>query len=276
MTFRIKQDTSFTDLLKHNLAAKYRPKRRNSQSAIHVSDILPSSCLRRQYYRRKSAGEEEEEITDESVHHFVRGEASEHVITKLANIGVAQAEVEMGGLIAHPDILAKGKVVVELKDTANGKRLDIADDQFRAYLRLLLYYLVMTETTSGILCIRYNTKELNWYKRDSEQNDHYLRPHNAKNVGIESWQISLSMDDPLRGKLKEEMIKRKELFQTALRNDDVSMLPRLTGHAKILKCRTCPSNTQCRNQDHETLDAIKLRAEEDLVDTFMTQIKEVA
>ena len=89
--------------------------------------------MRRQYYRRKSAGEEEQEITDESVHHFVRGEASVYVITKLANIGVVQAEVETGGLIAHPDILTKGKVVVELKDTANVKRLDMTHDQFRAY-----------------------------------------------------------------------------------------------------------------------------------------------
>ena len=36
---------------------------------------------------------------------FVRREASEFVITDLANMGIAQAELEMAGLIAHPDII---------------------------------------------------------------------------------------------------------------------------------------------------------------------------
>jgi len=38
-------------------------------------------------------------ISDESVHHFVRGEASEFLITDLANMGVAQAELEMDPVI---------------------------------------------------------------------------------------------------------------------------------------------------------------------------------
>lgn len=56
---------------------------------VHVSDILPSSCLRRQYYGRIMP-EEETIIDDSQVHSFVRGEASEHIITGLANIGAAQ------------------------------------------------------------------------------------------------------------------------------------------------------------------------------------------
>ncbi|MFY9799170.1 MAG: hypothetical protein WAK17_19415 [Candidatus Nitrosopolaris sp.] len=72
-------------------------------------------------------------ISNESVHHFVRGEASEFVITELANMGVVQAELEMAGLIAHQDIMneVKGEgtgeeatevkrqsVIVELKEEA--------------------------------------------------------------------------------------------------------------------------------------------------------------
>jgi hypothetical protein len=81
-------------------------------------------------------------LSNESVHHFIRGEASEFVITELANMGVAQAEVEMDGIIAHLDIMASDDdihMIVELKDTVNGKRLGFSDDIFRSYLRQLLY-----------------------------------------------------------------------------------------------------------------------------------------
>ena len=98
-------------------------------------------------------------------------------------MGVAQAELEMDGLIAHPDIMNEKKgegggeatavkakeqsVIVELKDTVNGRRLDITDQKFTSYLRQLLYYLVMTGIEKGIISIRYNTRELRWIKSDS-------------------------------------------------------------------------------------------------------------
>ncbi|MDP9289913.1 MAG: hypothetical protein M3P08_17190 [Thermoproteota archaeon] len=134
-------------------------------------------------------------ISNESVHHFVRGEASEFVITNLANMGVSQAELEMDGLIAHPDIMneekgegggeateAKAKrqsVIVELKDTVSGKRLDITDQKFTSYVRQLLYYLVMTGIEKGIISIRYNSRELRWTKSDSE-GDYFFRHTMAK------------------------------------------------------------------------------------------------
>jgi hypothetical protein len=73
-------------------------------------------------------------LSNESVHHFVRGEASEFVITQLADMGVAQADVEMDRIVAHPDIMSdKENVIVELKDTVNGRRLNFYDSTFRAY-----------------------------------------------------------------------------------------------------------------------------------------------
>ncbi|HZI71820.1 MAG TPA: hypothetical protein VFD60_11730 [Nitrososphaeraceae archaeon] len=73
--FSIKTDFEFNNILKRNLAEKYRRKRRIISERVHVSDILPSSCLRRQYYGRVMP--EEETIDDSQVHSFVRGEASE-------------------------------------------------------------------------------------------------------------------------------------------------------------------------------------------------------
>jgi hypothetical protein len=50
--FSIKTDFEFINILKSNLAEKYKRKRRTVSERVHVSDILPSSCLRRQYYSR--------------------------------------------------------------------------------------------------------------------------------------------------------------------------------------------------------------------------------
>src|SRR5215469_10117609 len=125
MTILIRKNQEFTDLLKKNLMSKYEEKRRIG-NIVHVSDIIPTTCIRKQYYSRKFP--EIDPLSNESVHHFVRGEASEFVITQLADMGVAQADVEMDGIVAHPDIMSdKEDVIVELKDTVNSRRLNFYD-----------------------------------------------------------------------------------------------------------------------------------------------------
>jgi len=125
MTILIRKNQEFTDLLKKNLMSKYEEKRR-IDNIVHVSDIIPTTCIRKQYYSRKFP--EIDPLSNESVHHFVRGEESEFVIAQLADMGVAQADVEMDGIVAHPDIMSdKEDVIVELKDTVNSRRLNFYD-----------------------------------------------------------------------------------------------------------------------------------------------------
>jgi hypothetical protein len=278
MTITIRRSPEFTNLLQKNLNKRYEERRRRSDSSIHVSDILPSNCIRKQYYSRKFP--EIDPISNESVHHFVRGEASEFVITNLANMGVAQAELEMDGLIAHPDIMneekgeeeeatevrAKGQsVIVELKDTVNGRRLDITDQIFTSYLRQLLYYLVMTGIEKGIIAIRYNSRELRWIKSDST-GDYFFRPYDGKDVGIESWQVFLPKEDVAREILKNEMVRRKSLFVKALEENNVSILPRLAEAIRNTKCPYCKFYQKCMNEDSETQDAKEMTKEIDLLD----------
>ena len=280
MTITIRRNPEFTDLLQKNLNKRYEERRRLGDSCIHVSDILPTNCIRKQYYSRKFP--EIDPISNESVHHFVRGEASEFVITNLANIGVAQAELEMDGLIAHPDIMNEEKgdaggvestevkakrqsVIVELKDTVNGKRLDITDQKFTSYLRQLLYYLVMTGIEKGIISIRYNSRELRWTKSDSE-GDYFFRPFNAKDVGIESWEVFLATGDIAREILKNEMVRRKNLFLKALQENNVSILPRLAEAIRNTKCPYCKFYQKCMNEDSETEDAREMAKEIDFLD----------
>jgi hypothetical protein len=273
MTILIRKNQEFTDLLQKNLMSKHEEKRlERLDNTVHVSDIIPTTCIRKQYYSRKFP--EVSPLSNESVHHFVRGEASEYVITQLADMGVAQADIEMDGIVAHPDIMSDGdkegkikNVIVELKDTINGRRLNFYDSTgtFRAYLRQLLYYLVMTKIEKGIISIRYNIKELKWIKSDSE-GDYFFRPFDAKDVGIESWEVFLPSHDIAREILKNEMVRRKNLFLKALEESDVSILPRLIDDAKRSKCPCCPYHEKCINRDSETYEAQEMAKETDLLD----------
>src|ERR687894_3054102 len=214
MVIRVRRSQEFTDILQRNLKARSEKKKR-IDNTVHVSDILPTTCIRKQYYSRKFP--DKELLSNEMGHHFVRGESSEFVITQLANMGVAQADIEMDGIVAHPDIMTgNGDTIIELKDTVSGKRLGFYDDTFRSYLRQLLYYLVMTGIEKGIISIRYNIRELRWIKSDSAGNDYFFRPFNAKDVGIESWEVHLPAADIAREILKNEMVRRKNLFLKAL------------------------------------------------------------
>jgi len=272
MAIIIQKNPEFTNLLQKNLMSKHEEKRRRDNT-VHVSDIIPTTCMRKQYYSRKFP--DMDPLSNQSVHHFVRGESSEFIITQLADLGVAQANIEMDGIFAHPDIMSsKGDdhgvssgngVIVELKDTVNGRHLDFYDDTFRSYLRQLLYYLVMTNIEKGIISIRYNIKELIWIKSDSE-GDYFFRSYNAKDVGIESWQVLLPSSDIARQILKNEMVRRKNLFLKALEENDVSILPRLIDDAKRSKCPHCPFYDKCINQDSETNEAKEMAKEIDLLD----------
>lgn len=263
MPIIIRRSPEFTRLLLKNLMSKHEQKRRQDNT-VHVSDIIPTTCIRKQYYSRKFP--DMDPLSDQSVHHFVRGESSEFVITQLAGLGVAQADIEMEGIVAHPDIMSLEEcVIIELKDTVSGRRLDFYDNTFRAYLRQLLYYMVMTNIEKGIISIRYNVRELRWIRSDSE-GDYFFRPFNAKDVGIESWEAFLASDDIVRQLLKNEMVRRKNLFLKALNENNVSILPRLIDDAKRSKCPRCPFYDKCVNQDPESDEAKEIAKEIDLVD----------
>ncbi|MBA3751079.1 MAG: hypothetical protein H0X03_09365 [Nitrosopumilus sp.] len=264
MTIKIRKDYEFTDLLQYNLKTRYEKRRRKVEDSVHVSDILPSSCIRKQYFGRTNP--ELDEISSESVQHFIRGESSEAAITSLADIGVSQMDLEMDGLIAHPDIMNQEQII-ELKDTLNNKRLDIHDYQFRSYLRQLLYYLTITDIEKGIISIRYNNKELKWIKTDSEGNDYFIRPKNARAPEIESWSVLLPKDDIARELLKNEMMRRKNLFQKSLQARNVSILPRLKENIRNSKCPWCNFYDICMSEENnETKEAKEMIKETDLLE----------
>src|SRR5690349_15962370 len=78
---------------------------------------------------------------------------------------------------------------------------------------------------------------------------------------MECFQIILSLDDPMRLQLKQQMILRKDLFMKALTTKNVKILPRLIGKDKTIKCKQCQFKTRCWEEDGETVEAMKLAIE---------------
>src|SRR5919106_1721489 len=100
--FSISKDYAFTKRLTVILRKHYESNKRHEAEPVHVSDIVSSSCIRKQYYHRKFP--DKNTISDDSAYNFVRGKSSEYVITKLANIGVAQVKIQSFGIVGHPDV----------------------------------------------------------------------------------------------------------------------------------------------------------------------------
>ncbi|WP_458747067.1 hypothetical protein [Candidatus Nitrosocosmicus sp. T] len=163
----------------------YGARKRKPQDKIHDSDILFGSCLRKAFYARTV---KDYELTIEDIDNFVKGESSEYVLVRLADVGISQMELLFeDDLIARPDLMTgsqshrtesqdavstkkvnEAEIIVEFKDTKSFERLKPDSKQFKSYFRQLLYYLVIAEYDTAILCIRYaNNRRMVWIKRDS-------------------------------------------------------------------------------------------------------------
>lgn len=81
--FSITKDYTFTKQLTENLRKHYESNKRIEGEPVHISDLVSSSCIRKQYYHRKFPALNV--ISEDSVYNSVRGESSEYIITRHAN-----------------------------------------------------------------------------------------------------------------------------------------------------------------------------------------------
>jgi hypothetical protein len=273
MPIVISKDNGFLDLLRSNLKQHYMDHKRKVTDVIHVSDILQGNCLRKAYYSRTV---EDYEFTDEDIDNFVRGEASEHVLVDLADIGVGQLELdfEKGLVMARPDLYSdhEGGLIVEFKDTKTFERLTPDHYKFKTYLRQLLYYLVIGGKEHGVLNIRYaSNRKLQWLTRD-DQGDYYYAPLIYQEDGemreenklpeLESWSVFLGKDDFVRELLKNEIIDRATKLRMELDHNSKTpysihstiTLPKV---AEKWKCVRCPFLKICDPDSVEQVDSLK-------------------
>ncbi len=276
MPIIISKDYRFLHLLRTNIKVLYSSRKRKPEDKIHVSDILSGSCLRKAFYARVV---KEYDLTVEDIDNFVRGESSEYVLVGLADVGVTQKELLFeDNLIARPDLMTgspshktefqnkistkkddEAEIIVEFKDTKSFERLKPDNKRFKAYLRQLLYYLVISGYDTGILCIRYsNNRRLVWIKRDNK-GDYFFSPKTNGHEGeeslteIESWTVILEKGSKIRDILKEEIRTRVSLLKSALDSNSDAQLPKVAEEWKCIKCPFKPTCNPSRvtNQDSE-------------------------
>ena len=287
MTFSVKRSEEFVNILKTNLRNQYKDKRRTKEDSIHVSDILPASCLRKAFYERtqqQANNEYNNKISDTSLLHFLRGRASEIALSELfqsqknGSKTTAQCHLSFEGIVGTADLMRQGNkredldfLVIELKDTNSLKRLDFSDVVFCGYVYQLLYYLCISDVERGLLVIKYNAYEMEQIGHDA-QGDLYLKRTRAKGPELCCFEVILTLDDPVRDKLKHQMLYRRDNLKRALETGDVSSLPRLIGELKKMRCFNCDFLSRCWKRDDETSDARKLKDIDDLCDLISQPI----
>lgn len=202
-------------------------------------------------------------VNDTMMFHWLRGEAMERVITELSQIGAAQISLYVDDLIGTPDIMRHKDsdgaennpddfLVVELKSTSSLKRYVPTDSEFKNYLLQIVSYMIMSDIEHGLLAIRYENRPMVWVSKDEDGNDHFIREADAPQSGLECWNVYLSMGAPERLRLHNELLERKNTLRRALDLEDVSILARLKGRDRLIKCNECPYQQQCWEVDFET------------------------
>jgi hypothetical protein len=78
--------------------------------------------------------------------------------------------------------------------------------------------------------------------------------------------VTLPKYDIARELLKNEMVRRKNLFVKALEENDPSILPRLPESVRNYKCKWCAFYNKCMNEDEETEAAKGMAKEKDLLE----------
>lgn len=269
MPINISKDETLNSILQRNLEIRYKDRRRPDNLVIHVSDLIPSACLRKQYYSRKTPAA----LTSTDITNFVRGESNEFALTSLMgkDMGISQCRIEKDDVVFTPDILRRngedkekhGDIVVELKSNSTGKRLKPSDDTFQSYLWQILFYMELGEVERGLIAIQYQIKDLNWIQR-TEAGDIFCRPKDAPEPSLESFEIFLAKSDSvIRSLIHDLIIERRDRFKKALETNQIKDLPRLTEkQGSRYKCPSCPYYNTCQNVDQQSLDAITWNAEQ--------------
>lgn len=268
MVFSIKRDDSFNDKLQQNLTERFKRNRRSMSEAVHVSDIT-SGCIRKAWFRRKYP--EENTVDINTALHFLRGIAYEHALTLLLQLDSTQVPVESADkeLVGHIDaiVVENGKqCVVEIKSTNSMAHFDLQHTTFKEYMRQALYYLVISGLEKAYIIIKYEQHEQRFYKTDKQGSKHYIRERSHRPARLDTWEIILSKDSIERQKIHAEMMESKALFLESLQRDNVAKLPRLTGPARYIKCRSCSYYDKCFNKTEQDQSAVEYASKVDILD----------
>jgi hypothetical protein len=129
--------------------------------------------------------------------------------------------------------------------------------------------MIMSDATHCLLAIRYENRPMVWVSKDLDGTDHFERCTTSWNrimVGI------YALDSPERKQLRNELLERKSVLGRALETNDVSILSRLRGRDKLVKCKSCDYQDTCWNVDVESEKAAQMADKADVLDQLAVEI----
>jgi hypothetical protein len=272
MPIFISEGTEFsTEMIKGLNEEFASPDRLDSENiTVHVSDLVGAWCPLKPVMQRTHP--HLYYLTEEDLNNFTRGKLSELAISKhMKEVMDSQKKVYFEGIMGRPDLVRKdNSIILELKDTNSfitvspfndddiadayqkaykvlGSTLDVKPtnskrkkyNSFPGYLVQLVTYMVMMDVEYGTVVIRHN-------------NHKFIMK--LKNIDIsqspfKEWKVHIPRDDPIRAKIKENLMIKKHFFVEAIKTKNIGMIPKCkdyyTEGPENVKCKRCCFKEEC-------------------------------
>lgn len=284
MPIYIEEGNEFsTEILKTLNDEFASPDRLDSENiTVHVSDLVGGWCMMKGLMQRTHP--HLYYLTEEDINNFVRGKLSELAISKhMGEKMDAQKHVYFEGIMGRPDLVMKdNSLILELKDTNSFITVspynddEIADayqkayeilgsdskipkknsrakkyNSFPGYLSQLITYMVIMEVEHGVVVVRHNNHKFIMK----------LKKIDASQSPFKEWKIYLPKDDPIRAKIKENLVIKKHFFVEAIKTKNLSMIPKCkefhTEGPDNNKCKRCCFKEECHKIEEKVPDYIK-------------------
>ena len=284
MPIFIEEGTEFsTEILKTLNEEFASPDRLDSENiTVHVSDLSGGWCGRKSIMQRTHP--HLYYLTEEDINNFVRGKLSELAISKhMGDQMDAQKVVRFEGIMGRPDLVRKdNSIILELKDTNSfitvspfndddiadayqkaykvlGSTLDVKPsnskrkkyNSFPGYMVQLVTYMVMMDVEYGTVVIRHNNHKFIMK----------LKKIDVSQSPFKEWKVYLPKDDPIRDKVKENLMIKKHFFVEAIKTKNISMIPKCNDYytegPDNVKCKRCCFKEECHKIDDKVPDYLK-------------------
>ena len=282
MPIFISEGTEFsTEILKTLNEEFASPDRHDAVNIVaHVSDLVGGWCPVKPIMQRTHP--HLYYLTEEDINNFVRGKLSELAISKhMGDQMDAQRNIFFEGIMGRPDLVRKdNSIILELKDTNSFITVspfnddDIADayqkayeilgkelpkpnskrkkyNSFPGYLVQLVTYMVMMDIEYGTVVIRHNNHKFIMK----------LKNIDVSQSPFKEWKIYIPKSDPIRAKIKENLMIKKHFFVEAIKTRNISMIPKCKDFyvegPENVKCKRCCFKEECHKIEEKVPEYLR-------------------
>lgn len=259
MVIRVKIDDKARDRFLQISQQYYIDNNEKRKYDYHIGD--GTMCLRKSMIPYIFPSQNKPDVYDRD--NFMRGLGMEHSVVDILKVMIPDGEFQMDiyfdKITGHPDYTdPKNKMIFEIKATNITEPITIESDYIKSYIRQIVYYMLLTGYSDGIIVIKYSLpffieydKEINKkLKKRGEKGSYWakIKPHNKNN--IIPWlfiSVNISEDEPLRNSIRDILTKYiKPTYFRAINNRDLTIIPVLDEKKeRNWKCTNCKAKKIC-------------------------------